>query len=98
VHGAFEFGGIVWENYRGMNGANPMVDANKCHIFPVGVPGLFRTVYAPADYIETVNTVGMPRYAKQWPSANGKRIEMESQSNPLSYCTRPKVLLKGKRT
>lgn len=98
VYGAFEFGGIVWENYRGKNGASAMVDTNKCHIFPQGVPGLFRTVYAPADYVETVNTVGLPRYAKQWLSSNGKRIEMESQANPLSYCTRPKVLLKGKRT
>lgn len=98
VYGAFEFGGIVWENYRGQNGSAKMVHTDKCHIFPVNVPGLFRTVYAPADYIETVNTVGLPRYSKQWPSANGKRIEMESQSNPLSYCTRPKALLKGKRT
>jgi hypothetical protein len=97
VYGAFEFGGIVWENYRGKNGANAMVDTDKCHIFPTGTPGLFRTVYAPADYIETVNTRGLPRYAKQWMSPNGKRVEMESQSNPLSYCTRPKVLIKGKR-
>lgn len=98
VYGAFEFGGIVFENYRGKNGDSAMVNTDKCHVFPVGVPGLFRTVYAPADYIETVNTVGLPRYSKQWMSPNGKRIEMESQSNPLSYCTRPKVLLKGKRT
>lgn len=98
VYGAFEFGGIVWENYRGKNGANAMVDADKCHIFPVGVPGLFRTVYAPADYIETVNTVGLPRYSKLWAAPNGKAVYIESQSNPLSYCTRPKVLLKGKRT
>ncbi|MBN8740728.1 MAG: major capsid protein E [Lysobacterales bacterium 69-70] len=96
--GMFEFGGILWMNYRGKNGSSAMVDTDKCHIFPVGTPGLFRTVYAPADYMETVNTIGLPRYAKQWLSPNGKRIEMESQSNPLSYCTRPKVLLKGKRT
>lgn len=98
IYGAFEFGGIVWENYRGKNGSAAMVDATKAHIFPVGVPGLFRTVYAPADYIETVNTVGLPRYAKQWQSANGKRIEMESQSNALSYCTRPKTLIAGRNT
>jgi len=98
IYGAFEFGGIVWENYRGKNGANAMVDADKCHIFPVGVPGLFRTVYAPADYIETVNTVGLPRYSRQYPAQNGKGVHMEAQANPLSYCTRPKVLIKGKRT
>lgn len=98
IYGAFEFGGIVWENYRGKVGADAIVHTDKCHIFPVGVPGLFRTVYAPADYIETVNTIGRPRYAKQWMSPNGKRVEMESQSNPLSYCTRPTTLIKGKRT
>jgi hypothetical protein len=98
IYGAFEFGGIVWENYKGKNGADAMVNTDKCHIFAQGVPGLFRTVYAPADYIETVNTVGLPRYAKQWLTPNGKRVEMESQSNTLSYCTRPKTLLLGKRT
>ena len=67
-------------------------------MFPLGVPNLFRTVYAPADYVETVNTLGLPRYAKQWMSQNGKRIEMESQSNALSYCTRPRVLLQGTTT
>lgn len=98
VYGAFEFGGIVWENYRGKNGSAAMVTTTKAHLFPVGVPGLFRTVYAPADYVETVNTNGLPRYSKQWLSQNGKRIEMEAQSNPLSYCTRPTSLLLGKNT
>lgn len=98
MYGAFEFGGIVFMSYRGKNGDAPFVADDSVHLFPLGVPGLFRTVYAPADYIETVNTVGLPRYAKQWMSANGKRIEMESQSNALSYCTRPRVLLQGTST
>lgn len=98
VYGVFEFGGIVWENYRGKVGAVDFVDTNKCHIFPVGVPGLFRTIYAPADYEETVNTNGLPRYAKQYASANGKGRHLEVQMNALNYCTRPKVLMKGKRT
>ncbi|HEY1036659.1 MAG TPA: major capsid protein [Pseudoxanthomonas sp.] len=98
IYGAFEFGGIVFENYRGKNGSAPMVGTDAVHLFPTGARGLYSTVFAPADYVETVNTRGLPRYAKQWLSANGKRIEMESQSNPLSYCTRPKALMKGKRT
>lgn len=97
VYSVFEFGGIVWENYRGTNGASAMVNADKCHIFPTGVQGLFRTVYAPADYIETVNTMGRPRYAKQVEMRNGKGIDLEVQMNGLSYCTRPKSLIKGKR-
>lgn len=98
VYGAFEFGGIVWENYRGGIGGTPFVNTDKCHIFPVGVPGLFRTVYAPADYAETVNTIGLPRYAKQWPTPDGKAVNLQTQMNPLSYCTRPNSLVQGKRT
>jgi hypothetical protein len=97
IYGAFEFGGIVWENYRGSHGATAFIDTDKCFIFPMG-GGLFRTVFGPADYIETVNTIGLPRYAKQFPFPNDKGIALELQTNALSYFTRPKALIKGKRT
>ena len=93
-----DYGGIRFENYRGEVGGSAFIDTNKVHIFAVGVPGLFRTVYAPADYIETVNTIGLPRYAKQFPMDNGKGINLEAQMNPISYCTRPKTLVIGRRT
>jgi hypothetical protein len=94
----FNFGGIIWENYRGAAGGSNFITDDKVNIFPVGVPGLFRTVYAPADYIETVNTIGLPRYAKIFPMDNDKGMNMEIQSNALSYCTIPKTLIKGKIT
>ena len=97
VYGAFEFGGIVWENYRGAIGGTAFVHADKAHIFPMGTPGLWRTAYAPADYVETVKTIGLPRYAKQYPMPNGKGVSLESQMNALNFCTRPKVLMQGKR-
>lgn len=97
-YGSFEFGGIVWENYRGAIGSTTFVNTDKCHIYPEGVPGLFRTVYAPADYIETVNTMGRQLYAKQYDMPNGKGVNLDSQMNALNYCTRPKALIKGKRT
>lgn len=98
VYSAFPFGGIVWENYRGSVGATTFVETDKCHIFPVGVPGLFRTYFAPADYMETVNTMGQRMYAKQYAMANGKGVNLDTQANVLSLCTRPKTLIKGKRT
>lgn len=98
VYGAFEFGGVVWENYRGTQTGSAIVNTDKAHLFPVGVPRLFRTVYAPADYIETVNTIGLPRYAKQFPMPNDKGVYLEMQMNALSYCTRPNALILGKRT
>lgn len=97
IFGAFEFGGIVWENYRGSHGGTAFIDTDKCFIFPMG-GGLFRTVFGPADYIETVNTIGLPRYAKQYQWPNDKGIALEMQTNALSYFTRPKALIKGKRT
>ncbi|MGD9714744.1 MAG: major capsid protein, partial [Thermomicrobiales bacterium] len=97
-YGIFEFGGIVWENYRGGVGATGFVHTDKCHLFPLGVPGLFKTVYSPADYIETVNTLGKSRYFKQFPQPNDKGVNIEAQTNMLPYCTRPKVLIQGKRT
>lgn len=97
VYGGLEFGGIVFENYRGSIGATKMVDTDKCHIFPMGAPGLFKTVFGPADYMDTVNTNGLPRYARQRLMDNEKGVHLEMQMNALSYCTRPKVLIKGKR-
>lgn len=96
-YGSFEFGGITFENYRGAVGGTTFINTDKAHFFPMGVPNLFRTYFAPADYIETVNTIGKMLYVKQWPFPNDKGNAMEVQMNQLSICTRPKVLLKGKR-
>lgn len=99
--GVFEYGGIVFENYRGGTYKNTagedvtFIPTDEARFFPVGVPGLFQTVYAPADYIETVNTLGERLYTKQWESPNGKRRELESQMNTLQYCSNPGVLIRG---
>jgi hypothetical protein len=98
IFGAFEFGGIVWENYRGAVGGTSFVHTDKCHMFPLGAPGLFRTVYAPADYVETVNTMGRRLYAKQYDMQNGKGVNLDVQMNAVQYCTRPGTLIQGKRT
>lgn len=97
-YGIFEFGGIVFENYRGAIGAETSIDTNEVSLFPVGVPGLFKSAYAPADYIETVNTMGQRLYSKQYRMPNDKGVNLEIQMNALQYCTRPKALFKGKRT
>lgn len=90
-----EFGGIVFENYRGAKGAKTEIPANGVSLFPTGVPELFKTAYAPADYTETVNTMGQRLYTKQYEMANGKGVNLDSQMNALQYCTRPKALMKG---
>ena len=100
----FEFGGIVWHRYRtgrkakAANGAANLIGDDEARFFFTGVPELFITRFAPADYEETVNTIGLPRYAKQYAMPNGKGRHLEVQSNMISLCTRPGTLFKATRT
>jgi hypothetical protein len=93
--GSFEFGGITWTNYRGYAAGQPMVESVKAFFYPTGVPNLFPTVYSPADYIETVNTNGLPLYTKQYAMPNDKGIHMDTQTNQLNFCSRPLALQSG---
>lgn len=83
---------VIIEEYRGRVGTLPFVAADQCIFFPVGVPDLFIEAYAPADYVETVNTLALPRYAKQRLLDFGKGIEIETQQNVLPMCTIPRAL------
>ncbi|WP_349970935.1 major capsid protein [Pseudomonas caspiana] len=86
---SFEFGGIVWERYRGKIAGVTFVHDDKALLIPEGVPDLYISVYAPADYMETVNTEGVPYYSKIEPLPFNKGMAGEAQSNPLHLCTRP---------
>lgn len=83
--------GATWEWYEGTSEVNFGDDA---YAIPTGVPGLFITRYAPADYSETVNTIGLPYYAKAEPLKFSRGWELEAQSNPLNICTRPSAIIK----
>jgi len=91
---AFPFGGILWENYRGKVGSTDFIPLTEARAFPVGVRGLYKEHFAPADYVEAVNTIGRPIYAKQTRMKFDKGVELETQSNPLPLCTRPALLIK----
>ncbi len=95
-----QFGGITWEEYRGSVGGTKYVLADKAHLFPVGVPELFLTAYAPAEYFDTVNRRGLPRYVRPNPENqdNDSRRTYRVQSHPMSICTRPRTLIPLKRT
>ncbi|ORC49923.1 major capsid protein E [Burkholderia sp. A27] len=90
----FEFGGCTFERYRGRVGEIGYVADDEAWAVPEGVPDLFITRFAPADYMETVNTNGLPYYAKQELMDFGKGVELEAQSNPIHLCTRPKAVIK----
>lgn len=90
----FQFGDITFERYRTGGLANFIGD-DDLQFFPMGAPGLFITRFAPADYNDTVNTMGLPRYLRAFLMPNNKGYRLEVQSNPISLCLKPKVLIKG---
>lgn len=94
--GVFEYGGIVWENYRGTDDNSTVgIGDDEARAFLTGVPGLYEEYYAPADFMETVNTIGLPRYAKLAVDTRFNQfVELHTQQNPLPLCLRPKTLCK----
>lgn len=91
---AFEFAGVTFEEYAGGVGSTEFIPDGLGYAYPEGVSGLFQTAYAPADYMETVNTQGLPYYAKQELMKMGKGVAMESQSNPINFCSLPEAVIK----
>jgi hypothetical protein len=93
------FGGISFEEYRGAVGAIDYLADDASITFPTGVVDLFVTRFAPADYEDTVNTMGLPKYARQFPDPDGNRYRrLEVQTNVLNICTRPRTLIPGTLT
>lgn len=90
----FYYAGIYFEEYRGGVNGTDFVTAGEGLLIPEGVPDLFVTNFAPADYMETVNTLGLPYYSKQELLKFNKGVELESQSNPISINTRPATVIK----
>ncbi|MFC2252489.1 major capsid protein [Labrys portucalensis] len=95
-------GGVTYERYKSSKVARDAVGGNfipddEARAFFVGVPGLYLSRYAPADYWDTVNTMGLPRYSREMTSQRTeKAAKFEVQTNPLHVITQPKTLRKLK--
>ena len=88
----FNFGGVTWVRYRGTS-AVQVADA-EAYAIPMGVQGMFLTRFAPANYMETVNTMGLPYYSKSEAISLDKGVRLEGQTNPLNINTRPAAVVK----
>lgn len=89
----FPFGDVIFEEYRGNVAGVPFIPDGKAYLVPEGVDEMFMTYFAPANYVETVNTLGLPYYAKQKLLDFDKGVEIEAQSNPLCINTRPDCVI-----
>lgn len=99
VRSGFTYTGVTFEEYRGQasdgNGTvRKFIAPGEAHAFPLGTVDTFGTYFAPADFNETVNTLGQSLYAKQEPRKFERGTDLHTQSNPLPMCHRPAVLVK----
>lgn len=100
LRSGFTFADVTFEEYSGEASyaedepPRRFIDAGAGHAFPTGTVETFANYYAPADFNETANTLGMPLYAKQEPRKFDRGTDLHTQSNPLPMCHRPGLLVK----
>lgn len=85
---AIAFGSVRWEEYDAFVGDTRFIADDEALLVPI-IDGLCLTKFAPADYSETVNTLGVPHYAQAEPKRMNRGFDLECQSNPISIVTVP---------
>lgn len=88
---AIRFASVAWEEYDAFVGETKFIEDDEAILIPV-VDGLCITRFAPANYTDTVNTTGVPHYAKAAPKHMDKGFDLECQSNPISLITVPNAI------
>jgi len=91
----FVFGGVEFIEYNASVSGQKFIPDDVAQVFPVGV-GIYELYNAPANYNETVNTLGQPFYAKAEERRMGKGWDLEAQANPLALCLYPQALVELK--
>ena len=95
----FPFSGIVFEEYNATvtlstGATEALVPANEGIAFPLGTMDTFVTYGAPANLIETVNTMGLPIYARQLARPDGSAIDVKTEASPLPVNKRPRLAVR----
>lgn len=67
---------------------------NEAIAVPLGTNEVFRTYYAPADYMEAVNTIGQDLYAKLKPMDYDRGVEIETQCQSLDLVLKPRLVFR----
>lgn len=98
----FNFHGITIEEHRGSASqlqedgtylTRKFIAAGEAIAVPLGTTDTFSTYFAPADFMDTVNTLGDQVYVRQAVDLEFQRwVKIHSQSNPLPLVKRPRLV------
>ena len=95
----FPFAGILFEEYNATvtlstGATETLIPAGEGIAFPMGTMDTFVTYGAPANLIETVNTVGLPIYARQIARNDGSAIDVKTEASILPVNKRPRLAVR----
>lgn len=89
----FEFAGVRYRVYSGGTSAGDFIPSGKGYAYPLGVPGMFQTHYAPAPFTDTVGSMGLPYYARQKENDWKTAIEGLAVSCPMYLNILPEAVI-----
>jgi len=99
----FYYKGVTYIRHRGTasykkkDGSivkHTFIPDNEAIAIPLGTYETFRTFFGPAEFLETVNTVGLPIYVKPKLMDLDMGIELHSFSHQLNLVTKPRLVVK----
>ena len=92
----FEHGGMKFVEYRGLKpDGTAYIGTNEARVVPTGMFDVFQNYAAPALKMDTVNTIALPSYAFQYADSKGNGIEIETESNIVSICKKPQLIIRA---
>lgn len=96
----FRYGEVTFEEYRGnasdLTGVTRKFIADgEAQFFPLGTNTTFWMFNGPGMFNDTVNTEGLPYYARQEPRKFNMGTDVYTETNPFPICVRPELLVRG---
>lgn len=61
-------------------------------VIPRGVPGMYKTIFGPGDFMSVLNEPGFARYVSVEEAKHDKGFEYEVSTNALHLCLRPEAI------
>ena len=85
--------GLAQQSVDFVGATETLVPAGEGVALPMGTLDTFVTYGAPANLIETVNTIGLPMYARQLARPDGSAIEVKTEAPVLPVNKRPRRIV-----
>lgn len=98
---SFEYGGIVWQNYRGTDDnltTSVAIGVDDAKFFPVNAPGAFLEVCSPGEQFADLGMLGQDLYPMiVRDQLRDQYVDLEIYKYPLLVMTRPQMLRTARR-